>query len=201
MPSIKISVQDLQSRGNDIRQMLVPITARQDGGPAWQPRSGSSEFVIGMHDGSPSGSDHRNWTFATVRADVRAQYFERWLKFEERGRERWYLERAYLHLSRVDAASRNLIEFLCLHCDPDAAPDEKLKDTAPETYNRVAKQSFYKKHPHLHVIAAEAPFPHAHLALQVGYLDQVLSSIDSLSEAINQAVQMIRDEVLDAMPV
>lgn len=181
--------------------MLVPITAgKRSGGPAWQPRSGSSEFVIGMHDGSPAGSDHRDWTFATVRSDIRAQYFERWLKFEERGRERWYLERAYLHFYKVDSASRNLVEFLCLHCDPDAAAEETLKDTAPDTYYRVVKQSFYKRHPHLHVIAADPPFPHAHLALQVGYLEQVLGSIDSLSTAINQAIQMIRDEVLDPMP-
>jgi hypothetical protein len=201
MHPVKMSIEDLQSRGNDVRQMLIPIAAGKQGGPAWQPCSGSSEFVIGVHDGSPSGSDYRSWTFATVRADMRAQYFERWLKFEERGRELWYLERAYLNIFKVDLASRELIEFLCLHCDPVATADETLKETSPEKYTKLLKQAYYKKHPHLHVSTADAPFPHAHIALQVGYIDQILASVDSLSEAIRHAVQMIRDEVFDAMSV
>jgi len=190
-------IQALQSRGNDIRNMLSPISAAsRAGGPAWQPRSGSSEFVIGMHDGSPSGSDYREWTFATIRPDVRAQYFERWLKFEERGREHWYLERAYLNIYKVRRASPDLSEFLCLHCDPVATADEAENETQRES---LEKQAHYKRHPHLHIIAAETPFPHAHIALQVGFLDQVLGSTESLTKAMGCAVQLIRDEIFDAM--
>jgi len=194
---VRIPIQALQSRGNDIRDMLGPIAAASHaGGPAWQPRSGSSEFVIGTHDGSPSGSDYREWTFATIRPDVRAQYYERWLKFEDRGREQWYLERAYLHFYKVKPASRELLEFLCLHCDPAAAAGESENETQRV---RLEKQAHYKRHPHLHVIAAETPFPHAHIALQVGFLDAVLASTESLTKAIGYAVQLIRDEILDAM--
>lgn len=200
MPTIKMPMRDLTSRGNDVRTMLVPIAAaNQVGGPAWEFKSGSSVVVIGTHDGSPAGSDYRHWTFSTVRPDVRAQYFERWLKFEERGQELWFLERAYLNIFKVDRTTRGLDEILCLHCDPDDAPDENLKDEDLDKYQKLLKQSYYKKHPHLHVVAADAPFPHAHLALHVGFMEQVLSSAGALSEVFRHAVQMIKDEVLDAM--
>lgn len=200
MPNIRITKLELQSRGNDVSRMLIPIvTSTQTYGPAWQPKVGSSSYIIGTHDGSPAGSDYLGWTFSTVRSNVRAQYYERWLKSELRGREFWYLERAYLNVSKRDFTTRELKEFFCLHCDPDDAPDETLKESDPVKYEKLVKQSYYKQHPHLHVISAEVPFPKAHLALQIGYKNQVLSSIVSLSDALSQAVQMLRDEVLDAM--
>lgn len=198
MPAVSMTITNLQSRGNDVREMLIPISAEQKTGPAWKSRSGSYDYVIGTHDGSPPGSDYREWTFATVRSDMRAQYFERWLKYEERGRELWYLERAYLHIFKKDRESRDYEQILCLHCDPNDAPDEKEKEKNPEKYQRLTKQSYYKRHPHLHVIAAEAPFPHAHLALHVGYIERLLASVSELTEAFKHAVQMIRDEVMDA---
>lgn len=200
MPNVTLSISDLASRGNDVRTMLLPIAAaEQEGGPAWQPRSSSSEFVIGTHDGSPAGSDYRNWTFSTVISNIRAQYFERWLKFDNMGQEIWYLERAYLHVYIVNRASGDRKEILCLHCDPDDEPDVKLKDDAPEKYQRLLKQSYYKKHPHLHVKVADPPFPHAHIALHVGFLPRISSSVNALTEAMGHAIQMIKDEVLDAM--
>lgn len=201
MFSIRISKRELDVRGNDVRKLLVPISSSsQRGGPAWsQSTSGSFAFVIGTHDGSPAGSDYRGWTFATIHSKVRAQYFERWLKAEERGREFWYLEKAYLHMSRVDRNAGQLVEFLCLHCDPNDAPDEELKTKDRKKYDRLSKQSFYKQHPHLHVISADIPFPKAHLALHLGYKHQVLKSVGALSVAMRHVVQMIRDEVLDAM--
>jgi len=102
-------------------------------------------------------------------------------------------------MSRLDRRADQLVEFLCLHCDPNDAPDEDLKDKDRKKYDRLCRQSFYKQHPHLHVISAEVPFPKAHLALHVGYKDQVLGSVRTLSAAMKHAVQMIRDEVLDAM--
>lgn len=197
---LKISETNLYSRGEDVRRLLSPLTSidRREG-PAWAPKTiGSSAFVIGTHDGSPSGSDYRGWTFSTIRPNVRAQYYELWLKSENRSREFWYLHQAYLNISKFERVANELKEFLCLHCDPHDAPDEASKSD-PIKYARLLRQSYYKQHPHLHVISAEPPFPKAHLALQVGYQKEFQKSLQTLSYALGHAIRMIREEVLDAM--
>lgn len=195
MPQIQLLSQDLPSRGSEIQQILIPV-AKQKGGPAWGRRVGSTEFIIGTHDGSPPTSDYRHWTFATFRRDFRAQYFERWLKFVEDNDEGWYLERAYLNIYRYDV-SRDGREYICLHTDPDCVPDKSIEKRDPILYRKLVKQAPYKRLPHIHVVAAEQPLPHAHIALNVGFFDEVLDSVESLSRALKQGVQLLRDEVLE----
>lgn len=181
MPVIQITKQELSSRGEHIRKLLEPLTNRP-GGPAWKPRVTSQNWIIGMHDGAPPNSSHQEWRFATCVPDLRAAYFELWKRADD---EVWCLYQAYLNIFRRDPMTREERKFLSLHCDPNE-PDH-------------APHARYKKGPHLHVQAADEPFPHAHLALTGKHLDIALGSVDSLSEAVEWAVRMLRDEVFDAM--
>jgi hypothetical protein len=51
----------------------------------------------------------------------------------------------------------------------------------------------------LHIKAANEPLPHAHIALNLGHLDAVLTSIDTLSDAMKTAISMLKEEVLDIL--
>lgn len=185
MPVILSSATELKSRGVRIQKLLRPLTGRT-AGPAWSPRIGPLNWIIGTHDGSPPQSDHQDWRFATVVPRLRANYFELW-KRTDVDEESWHLDRAYLNMFlRVrEEATFTEKKFLSLHCDPNE-PDH-------------ADHAKYKKEPHLHVQAADEPFPHAHIVLTGGYRDMVLDSIDSLSEAMEWAVHMLKDEVLNAI--
>ena len=180
MPVIGTTLRELSQRGDSVRRLLRPIS-KVGGGPAWGNRTGSGNYIIGTHDGSPPSSDFREWRFATSNSSMRAMYFECW---KEYGRDRFYLFQAYLSLFQVDRLKTER-EFIALHCDPDE-PDNSPHST-------------YKKGPHLHILVADHPLPHAHLVLNRGHLEAVLSSPQSLSEAIGSALIMIRDEILDAM--
>jgi len=107
-----------------------------------------------------------------------ANYYEIWSLFDERQR-RFCLEKAYLTIYKDDS------EFLCLHCDPNF------------TQINTTGKAIYKKGPHLHVECAEKPMPRAHLALTGMYLNKTLKSADSLTQALQWSIKMIRDEVLD----
>jgi hypothetical protein len=181
MPVIHITSNELGPRGNRIRELLRPL-ASQPGGPAWKPKASQYSYIIGTHDGSPTHSNHREWRFATFVPGLRATYFELWRRVDE---ESWCLEQAYLNVFRTDPATREESEFLSLHCDPNESDD--------------APHATYKKGPHLHIQAADDPIPHAHIALNIGHLEAVLNSVDSISEAIRLAVLMLKEEVLDAM--
>lgn len=186
MPAIQITSKELRSRGGQIQKLLRPL-ARKLGGPAWKApawkaRGTPQNYIIGTHDGSPPLSGYRDWRFATFVPNFRGMYFERWIQFED---DLWYLDRAYLSIFRTDPDTRSETKFLCLHCDPNESDD--------------APHAIYKRGPHLHIQVAPDPIPHAHIALNRGHLEAVLSSAESLSEAIGWAVLMLKEEVLDAI--
>jgi hypothetical protein len=185
MPIIQAKMEELEHRGEYVRQLLKPI-AKHPGGPAWQRKSGVSEFIIGTHDGSPTRSDYRDWRFKTVVPNFQAMYFELWRRSESRQKEFWYLYRAYLSIYQIDHGQQKETEFLCLHCDPNE-PDNA--------------HAIYKRGPHLHINVANHPIPHAHIALNRGHLNEILSSVDTLTTAMEWAVQMLKVEILDAMKI
>jgi hypothetical protein len=180
VPVIQITSEALGSRGQNVQKLLRPIS-KQPGGPAWEPKSNQNRYLIGTHDGSPPASSHQDWRFATFVPNLRANYFEVWKRFEEL----WYLDRAYLNIFQTDPTTRIEKKFLSLHCDPNE-PDDAL-------------HAIYKKGPHLHIQAADVPFPHAHIALSGEHLDTVLGSFDSLFKAMEWAVRMLKEQILDAM--
>ncbi len=177
-------IRKLPSRGDEIRKLLQPIAKHEDG-PAWQPIASSREYIIGTHDGSPSQSNYRDWRFSTYVPQIHASYFEFWKKTFVDKKEIWYLDRAYLHIYRINLLTRGEEEFLALHCDPNESQE--------------AEHVLYKRGPHLHIKVAQKPIPHAHIALNLGHLKEVLGSVEALSKAMKMGVQMLREEILDAM--
>lgn len=175
--NVVLSTRELPKRGPSGRAMLRTIS---DADVAWQRRASPTEFVVAFHGGAPTG-DYRDWRFRTVAPWLRASYFERWVADSAQA-DAWYLNRAYLHLYRV-GAPREETEFLALHCDPNEPPD--------------AAHAKYKRGPHLHIKVAENPFPKAHIALNLSDLASVLSSVESLTDALGLAVLLIRERVID----
>lgn len=182
MMRVQLKMEELLQRGDRVRQLLQPL-ARQSTGPAWQPKVIRGDYIIGTHDGSPPQSDYREWRFSTVAPKIRAMYFERWRSTD---RKLWHLDRAYLNLFKLNEIMHSEEELLCLHCDPNE----------PEG----APHASYKIGPHLHVKGgAPKPFPSAHIALNIGYIESVLHSMESLTEALEWAILMLKEEILEAI--
>jgi hypothetical protein len=181
MPVLSASIEELSPRGQRVQKLLKPLT-KQNNGPAWRRISAYGDIIIATFTGSQPTSVYRDWRFATIAQNFRGMYFERWMRIDEGNREFWYLDRAYLTLYQItDKRFGVEKEFLSLHCDPNE-PD--------------GLHAMYKRGPHLHVSAAEEPIPHAHIALNIGYIESVLSSTETLSEAIEWSVIMISEQIL-----
>lgn len=126
-----------------------------------------------------------SWRFATYKHGCWASYYEIWTLTDSR-HERYRLDKAYLTLYKRVKDPDQEKQILCLHCDP----------YEPDDGNPSVE---YKKRPHLHVEAAEAPIPKAHFSLTVGSLAEVLTSAGTLTDALESCVKMIKCEVLDRM--
>lgn len=181
MAIISININNLHSRQSSIRRLLRPLRRdkKRDVGCKI---AGGKHFggkIVAAHDGSPS-DDPLNWYFKTFIEGIWGQYFELWKPYNNDAK--LLLERAYLHIFKIGTKRGSLKEFLFVHCDPNTKEEEPL-----------AK---YKKGPHLHVKAADEPLPKSHFALNMGNLDEVLTSLNSLTKAIEGAVRIISDEVL-----
>ncbi len=113
-------------------------------------------------------------------------YYEIWRE-DRTGNDIWTLERAYLHIYRVDAMRREELEteYVLLHCDPNEPSN--------------AAHSIYKQGPHLHVQAAPDPLRHAHVALNLSQLRDILSDAQTFTKAFKLSVVMLRDEVLEPL--
>jgi hypothetical protein len=120
---------------------------------------------------------------------MHGSYQERWCPVNEK-RKRYYLERAYLHLYLTTQIEGEAMEkeLLLLHCDPNETDE-------PVDWPGL-RHSKYKRGPHLHISTAQQPIPHSHFALNACHLDSVLSSVESLTKAMEVAVQMLEDQVL-----
>ena len=171
---------ELHNQEAHVRRMLRPL-ARAEAGPASVPRTVAGAWILGTHDGSPSLSGHRDWRFATPAAHHYAMYYEVWRRVD---RKNFGMQCAYLNIYRRDVRGDET-ELLCLHCDPGEA------STSPH--------AAYKRGPHLHLSIAGDPVKRAHLALHVGRVEEVLADRERLYAALGDAVQMIRDEVIDIL--
>lgn len=181
----ELEVAKLSARGQRISEMLLPITGSPRLAYSLVPQR--NEIVIAVHSGSRPVTDPREWRFTTPVLRMRGAYFERWVPNTEK-RKDYHLLQAYLHLYwRERGEHRDQeSEILALHCDPNEPNDEGLTNHAR-----------YKRGPHIHVVAARQPLPHAHFALNAGHLSEVLASLERLSAAVASGVNLIRDQVLD----
>lgn len=179
MPLIQATVKEVASRGKKIRVLLEPLTPANLSGPAWESKYIHNSCIIGTHDGARPTTDYRDWRFNTFVPKTYASYFEKWDPLSD---NQWCLNRAYLSIFQLDPETRSEKEFLSLHCDPNEPDNEPY--------------AIYKKGPHLHIITAVDPIPHAHIPLNMIHLQTILSSIETLSEAIESAVIMLKKEIL-----
>jgi hypothetical protein len=181
MPTIQISEEQLRKRISRIPKLLKPLT-KTSIRPAcgfYHGMAGTDTRIIGANQGNLS--DHyRNWRFSTFVSDYRCMYFEFWKS--DNGRD-FYLVNMSLSIFRIDRARHDESELLALHCDPEE-PDN-------------SKHAKYKRGPHIHVKAAESPIPRAHITLTCGYLESILSSYDSLLKAMEWAIVMLKEQILD----
>ena len=186
MHNIKIDDVQLRKRGPSIQKLLRIVARNSKAGPAWQGISRGSTYILGVHEGGvPPTSYYRDWRFSTLISGMRAMYFEEWIKLDRT--RKWYLNKAYLNFYKKVYGSTEEEEFFCLHCDPNE-PD-------------ASEHALYKKGPHVHVSRAYDHIPHSHIPLNRCHLPEILASLDSLVEAFEMGIIMIRDQILNPMKV
>ena len=134
------------------------------------------------HGGGP-GQDHTNIWFPTSVNGIQGQYHEIWYPLG--GEHEWWMERAYFGIRRVVRTLAKAEEILCVHSDPMCDVDDPVGS--------------YKRGPHLHVSVAQSPIAKAHFPLNLGHLEDVLSSCDNLSQAISLAIKVVCDEVISRL--
>jgi hypothetical protein len=179
MAVLQLSTATLLERTATIRSLLKKISHVKDG-PVISRQTGSQQFVLGAQDAQDRSSDFRTWRFNLFVKQFCANYFEIW---HPSGKDAFALYRAYLNIYRVERAVET--EYLCLHTDPQepaSSPSAK-----------------YKRGLHFHVCVAGDPFKSAHLALSQPFLSKVLKTPRTLTASLQDAVQMIREEILNPL--
>lgn len=171
-----------------VKEILRPLV---DGGTVhcvFAPKAlGPGTQVITSPNGQAKKPDnYHDWRFQIKSApSVWFHYFEIW-KLLDLGRH-CSLNRAYLHI--YVKRERDLDQIVCIHSDPLEVPED------PDNEHLVW-QCRFKRGPHLHVSTA-GDLAHCHFPLNYGHLDTVLSSIDDLTKAMADAVQIVRLEVVE----
>jgi len=171
-----VNIQELNKRGASLPAILSPLTSRGFR-LGFKPRTTSQLFELSVFDGTTQCAGRQ--LFSTFVKNVAASYTERW----QRHADYYYLCQAYLHLYRIENCGSDLRELLLLHCDPNLPLGEK--------------DNLYKRSTHLHVEISEDPLPRAHLCLSIGDPESCIESISSLSRTFQNAVVMLRNEVLE----
>ncbi len=149
---------------------------------------GNSKVISSLSRQAKTPDNYRDWRFP-VRAAPKVwfNYFEIW-NLLNNGRD-CRLYRAYLHLYLIDKSAQKLEQIVCVHSDPDEQPTDPDDD-------KQRRQCLYKRGPHLHIMTA-GELAHCHFPLNLGHIDQVLSTIDDLTKAIADAVEIVRHEIVE----
>lgn len=171
--SISINSTKFNSRTNEIRRLLLPLSKNCNSISARVATSQKGSIVLSVFSGtSPTSSNHKDWFFKTNNEYYKGSYFEVWLEQENC----YILEKAYFKLMLIE--DYNYIEILSLHIDPSV------------------KDNKYKSGPHIHVITSVDKISKAHLSLNLNDISLVLSSYDKFKEAYKNALNMINDEII-----
>ncbi|MFH1715992.1 MAG: hypothetical protein ABIF19_01465 [Planctomycetota bacterium] len=175
MVSITLPEPDLHERSNTLHKLFTPL------------RRLMPRVAIRFARGSPGGAitlvatderagaiRYREESFRTSTQVLRCRYFELWRATA--GSNLW-LDRAYFTLLEVMRATSEYQELLCIHTDPSDKVD-------------------LKQGPHLHVSCAPDPIRHCHFPLEFGFLRAVLKDCDSLTIAMQRAINVVARDVL-----
>lgn len=179
--SIEINIDQLNQRVRFVRELLIPL--RKQNLPV-ACDIGRHQFygckVIAAHDGAPNNTNFREMYFKTFATDISGQYYELWKPMGKQ--EKLCLNRAYLNVYIINRNTHKYDKLVSIHCDPYEGNDKV--------------SCLYKRGPHLHVQKAEHPIPKCHFPLNFSELDNVLSSINNITEALKNAIKIVQDEVL-----
>lgn len=178
MPTIVIDLDQLNPRVTVVRSILQPLKRGRPVPCAMPPHQYQGGKFIAAHDGGKLGDHPRDWNFRTFAHNIWCQYFELWKPNDTHSQ--WSLDKAYLTLLAMNREQRKLEELICVHCDPDATDEEPLRT--------------FKRGPHLHVV--KSPLAKSHFPLNLGHLDAVLFSVDSLTSALQGAIAVLAEEVV-----
>ncbi len=178
-----ITTENLQPRQRVISRLLRDLRPHRNGHRRAVPIRtipliGQSAIVIGACD--QASEQHRDWRFTTFSDRLLAQYFEEWEKVA--GSEQFRLCQACFHIYDLEKQSASG-EIIAIHTEPRITALDRL--------------SRYKFGPHLHLEAAGYPLSKAHFPLNLGHLDAVMTSIDSLTLALKAAVEIVQSEVCE----
>ena len=178
-----LGMRDLNGRRTAINKMLSPLVDKPKD-LFVNPHSSTADFIWAVQQrGDLLTNDYTDRKFKTKTENLYASYYERWFRYVSDNEEGWYLDRAYLNFYQLNRQSRSSSEFLLLHCDP----------------NEKHQHAIYKKSPHLHFVTAPDPFPHAHIALNLNYLELMLNDVQSLTTSFASAIVMLKEQILDSM--
>ena len=180
---IRLKVADLSKRRQDIIRILTPLVSDSDALYIHNTKKDTGEFVwVAVAKGESTQGDYLSKKFP-ITTEFQASYYEVWNRtYSGRREEYLYLYRAYLHFYRLNVETIDYDEYLLLHCDPNEEEDQK--------------HWLYKQSPHLHLEFAPDPWPSAHLALNVGFLKEMLTDAASLTSILEGMVIMLNDQVL-----
>ena len=172
---IMLSEQELCKRCNSLHSMFAPLRIgkpRVALGFAKDAPGGFTALVV--TDAKTRGLQYRAESFRTSVKVLRCRYFELW---RGAGRNMLSLNRAYFTLVKVLPTESVFPPLLCIHTDP-------------------ADNNDLKRGPHLHVSCAPQPIRHCHFPFDLGFLPTVLQDCDSLTAAMQRAINVVVTDVL-----
>jgi hypothetical protein len=138
-------------------------------------------YILATFDGSKLNDVYRDWRFSSYRHGFRCMYFEEWVPVDA-NKKAWLLKQMAFSLFRILPNIRKEVEVLAIHCEP----------LEPDGQQHIR----YKRGLHLHVVLAQQPIPHAHFSINDGFVSNVMSNINSFSDALKSALEMVNDQVI-----
>jgi len=186
---ILLGSEELRNRHKSVKPLLKPLAldyAKLNVSPI---ACGTTEHIVAAKDNvSKPNARYDEMRFRTI-GKLHAMYYERWYKVSEK---LFYLDRAYLHFYMFEPSIADYKELALLHCDPNE-PNDAAHAKYKQSLHLHIECSDNSCYPHCHI------WPHAHIALNSGYLSHVLKDVDSLTLAIKEAICMLKEEVLDPL--
>ena len=180
MSDIVIEISQLAKRVAAVRKLLSPLRGRIVPcllRPA--PHRYGEGQILAACQKMETGISFEEWQFDTLAKNFWCQYYELWRPISQTDKR--FLERIYLNILHLNS-DHDFEKVISIHCDPD--------EKGPEP------QSSYKRGPHLHIQKSESPLNRCHFPLNYSHLKMVLSSIDNVTSAFNDAIQILLHEVL-----
>ncbi len=178
-PRIVESVQVISARRSSEIQQLFSAMLPEKSTIIVNQTSAQKSIILGASNAYETGVDFTKWRFKTKKNSLYGMYYEIWQPYDK---DIYFLDKLYFHLYKKNIENDDLEEYILLHCDVSESDE--------------AEHALYKQSPHLHFHLTEYPLPKAHIALNNGNLLDVLSSLDSVHFAFQQALVMLNSQIL-----